>query len=115
MTDKRAVSELLRGLRLYESNATLCRRFEELMKEWSRAYPDVDIAQQIVRSHAWQFSNPSRRKKDQVRYLNNWLKREQQDVDNARAETHRPGGRRFASAGQQRGKFDGLARSVGNE
>ena len=65
---------------LYKSCKPLCNRWEELKVEWARAYPAVDLNKTLAESHAWQMASARHRKVDQGRFLNNWMKRNQ---DNA--------------------------------
>ncbi len=71
------VPDALKGLQLYEKDATLCRRWPELFPLWCDAYPGLDVLAEVKVAHAWEVSNPKRQKKDKPRFLANWLKREQ--------------------------------------
>lgn len=55
----------------------LWRDFEELLAGWRKAYPGVDIPREIRKAHAWELSNPEKRKVNRVRFLNSWLARQQ--------------------------------------
>lgn len=46
---------------------------EMLIKEWSKAYPNVDVKSECSRARAWLISNTSKAKKDFKRFTNNWL------------------------------------------
>lgn len=72
------VHEYLRGLKLYEKDEKLNQRFWFLVEEWRLAYPDVNLKSQIAYSHAWLVTNGP--KKDYARYINNWLRRSQENA-----------------------------------
>lgn len=57
----------------------LVRRFDLLMLEWKRAYPDVNLDNQIQWAHAWLISS-GKKYTDMGRFLNNWLKNEQKKI-----------------------------------
>ncbi len=65
---------ILDGLKLYESNYELREKIGELMDAWKMAYPGIDIKKQILAAHAWEMSNPAKRKTHKARFLNNWMK-----------------------------------------
>lgn len=46
-------------------------------KQWSEAYPAIDIENQILRAATWLKANPKNKKKDYERFLVNWLSRAQ--------------------------------------
>ena len=68
-----AVPPELEGFQLYKADANLCRRWSELLPAWEQAHPDLDIPSEIAKAHAWEVSNPSKRKKDKPRFINTWL------------------------------------------
>lgn len=72
---------------------------EEQRDKWQAAYPAVDVDGQILRAVAWLDSNPKNQKSNVPRFLNNWLKREQ-DKAPSRAG---PGRRCGAGAGRTPG------------
>jgi hypothetical protein len=88
--EKCSVPSELTGLELYEVDDKLCSRFEKNMKAWKKAYPFLDVLQEIRKAHAWEMANPKRRKKDRARFIANWLSR----ADESRAKrgkANRPG------------------------
>jgi hypothetical protein len=68
--------ELL-GLELYEQDQKLKKRWNELIKAWIGAYPAVNICAEVRAAHAWEVANPTKRKLNRARFLNNWLARRQ--------------------------------------
>ena len=46
---------------------------EELLKMWSKAYPNVDIPVEKEKARAWLLSNTGKSRKDLKRFTNNWL------------------------------------------
>ena len=44
---------------------------------WLKAYPAVDIENQLARAAAWLIANPKNRKSDYPRFLNSWLTKSQ--------------------------------------
>ena len=72
---KRKEKNILSGLDLYEDDNKLCSEIDSLMETWTEAYPGVDIMAEIRKAHAWEMSNPAKRKKDRKRFLNSWLSR----------------------------------------
>lgn len=79
----------LEGLPLYAEDEKLCRRWAELLPAWRKAYPGIDILAEVRKAHAWEVSNPSRRKTDRPAYLRRWLAREQDKAPaRGRASSH---------------------------
>lgn len=68
------MSEVLKGLKRFENDFRLAGKIELLMSQWTIAYPHVDLKSQIQWAHSWLESNPTRAKKDNVRFLNMWMK-----------------------------------------
>lgn len=54
------------------------------VEEWVKAYPAVDVEQELGEMRAWSLSNPTRRKtmRGMTRFVNSWLSREQDRGDN---------------------------------
>lgn len=50
---------------------------EQDVQLWMEAYPAVNLKLQITQAAAWLVANPSKKKSDYKRFLNNWLKRAQ--------------------------------------
>ena len=46
---------------------------DELMKAWSKAYPNVDIKAENERARVWLLSNTNKAKKDFKGFTNRWL------------------------------------------
>lgn len=67
----------LTGLPLYENDQKLCRRWSELAQAWEKANPEVDVLAEVRKAHAWEVSNPSKRKRDRARFLGAWIARAQ--------------------------------------
>ena len=101
------VPDMLVGLELYEIDRPLCRKLPGVIAAWEAAFPGVDIKKTISVAHGWEVSNPKKRKRNKVRFLFNWLSREQ---DRPRTSPNQAGNvsRRFASADSQPGKFEGI-------
>jgi uncharacterized protein YdaU (DUF1376 family) len=53
---------------------------DELLRQWDRAYPAVNIDGELAKAAAWIIANPKNRKSNYARFLTNWLTRAQ---DNA--------------------------------
>jgi len=70
-----AIPPELKDLELYRTDENLLRRWPELYPAWKKAFPELDVLDQIRKAHTWELANPSRRKKDRPRYLTNWLNR----------------------------------------
>lgn len=47
------------------------------LSRWQSTYPALDVGQEILKAAEWLVANPSRRKKDNRRFLVNWLARGQ--------------------------------------
>lgn len=71
------IPEILQGLSLYEQDKKLCKLLPEALPQWQKAYPKVDIQAEIRKAHAWEISNPDKKKVNRMRFLNNWLSRSQ--------------------------------------
>ena len=67
----------LEGLELYESDKRLCDRWPDLIKNWQKAYPHMDVVAEIIKAHAWEIANPAKRKKNRPSFLGRWLSRAQ--------------------------------------
>ena len=48
---------------------------DKLIQEWQKAYPNVNIKEELAKAKAWLVSNTSKAKKDLKRFCNNWLAR----------------------------------------
>lgn len=68
------------GYKKFEQDSRLMKRILFLEQEWQRAYPSVDLQKQLGWAHAWLVSN-SKKYSDMTRFLNNWFRRCQQDID----------------------------------
>jgi len=75
--------EELQGLPLYASDSKLIGEWPKLLASWQVAFPDVDIASEIAKAHAWEVSNPQKRKRDRARFLHSWLSRAAKDRPDA--------------------------------
>ena len=64
----------------FKSDPRLMKRISFLEVEWRRAYPDVCLEKQIGWASAWLVSS-GKRYQDMARFLNNWFKRCQQDIE----------------------------------
>ena len=69
------IPEMLRGLFLYENDPKLCREFPVALPAWKRAFPNVDIAAEVAKAHAWEMSNSTKRKRERIRFIQAWLNR----------------------------------------
>lgn len=58
---------------------------QEIITAAREAYPLVNVEREIKRAAAWLVSNPTKRKKDAPRFLNNWFKGAQSDAEKNRA------------------------------
>ena len=48
------------------------------IEEWTKAFPAVDIKQEILIAEQWLINNPTKRKKNVSRFLTNWFSRIQE-------------------------------------
>lgn len=69
-------AELL-GLTLYATDAKLCQKWGEVYPLWQQTYKGINVLQEIRKAHAWEVTNPDKRKSLRVSFLNNWLSRAQ--------------------------------------
>ena len=74
--------EELRDLSLYSDRKihgvpALWRQWPVLFPAWKQGFPGVDVLREVRRAHAWEVGNPKKRKIDKVRFLTNWLSRQQ--------------------------------------
>ena len=67
----------LSGLELYAADKRLCEKWDVFKAAALQAYPGVDLLAEVTKAHAWETANPTRRKRDRVRFLNQWLSRAQ--------------------------------------
>lgn len=80
------MSEWLKGLRKFEQDLKLALKIDFLALDWARSYPHVDLKSQIQWAHSWLESNPAKAKKDNARFLNNWMKNEERRMRERRVE-----------------------------
>jgi len=57
----------------------------ELWDAWYEAYQLIDPQTEVDKAAAWVLSNPTRKKKDWARFLNNWLTKAQDKAERAKA------------------------------
>ena len=69
----------LQELPLYREDAKLCDRWDVLVEEWRRAFPDVDIYAEIAKAHAWEQANRLRR--NRPAFLNHWFSKAQWNAE----------------------------------
>ncbi len=67
----------LGALELYRTDEKLIRQFPTLLAAWRAAYPGISVEGEIRKAHAWEVANPSMRKKNRPRFLQNWLSKSQ--------------------------------------
>lgn len=67
------ISLFLAGLKKFENDPKLVRRIEILIYEWNRAYPNVNIKEQLQWAHAWLVSS-GKPYKDMSKFLNFWMR-----------------------------------------
>lgn len=70
----------LADLELYSVDTKLCAEWSTLVIAWRKAYPGVDVVQEVRRAHAWEVSNPAKRKIHRARFIASWLSRQQDRV-----------------------------------
>jgi len=70
---------------------------DPMISFWADAYPACDVVYELKRMAAWLVANPKKRKSDYARFINDWLKREQ---DNGGSKRNAVAGNRGA-AGKQ--------------
>lgn len=90
-------------LPLYEQDKKLCKKWHKLLASARTAYPGIDILAEVRKAHAWEVANPSRRKKDRVRFLNNWFSRAQDKPRQAEDVTKEDVHDFFAKRGKDKG------------
>ena len=64
----------------FAADSKLMKRAAFLEVEWRRAYPDVDFQNQAGWASAW-LCTSGKKYSDMARFLNNWFKRCQQDLN----------------------------------
>lgn len=84
--DKAVRDKLLDGLVLYQADPLLNRvdkagkiAVVELYRMFRTLYPNVDVPAQIKQAHAWEVTEPNRRKKNRASFLRRWMKKESAD------------------------------------
>lgn len=65
---------LLTGLSKFAADKTLSDRIGVLLMEWERTYTHIDVRSQIQWAHNWLLENPTKDKKNYIRYLGNWMR-----------------------------------------
>jgi hypothetical protein len=74
------VPEDLRDAPLLFEDPSLVKRWNELQGRWRRQCPAVEVKKEIARAHNWLVDHPERRRKNKVRYLDNWMQRAQEEA-----------------------------------
>lgn len=46
----------------------------QLIPDWEKSYPHIDVLSQVQWAHNWILENPKKDKKNYVRYLGNWMR-----------------------------------------
>ena len=95
------VPDALKDLELYRADSRLCRNWDLLFKAWSLAYPGIDCLQEVKAAHAWEVSNPEKRKKNRPRFLDRWLSR-------AQDKPHKLGHHGDSSLGDSEGRLEAV-------
>jgi uncharacterized protein YdaU (DUF1376 family) len=67
---------------------------KEQLKGWEDTYPGLDLNHELLAMEQWLIANPSKRKKQYERFINNWLKGAH-DKLGGRKVTRGPGGELF--------------------
>lgn len=62
----------------------------EQIERWKTAYPAVNIERNIAAANEWLRTNPAKRKKQNARFLNNWLARSQEKGGDIASNGYRP-------------------------
>lgn len=75
------VPKFIYDLELYAKDEKFVKRVSELIRHWGKTYKHVNVEAEIRKAHTWEVCNPSKRKKDRAKFLNNWLNRA--DTNNA--------------------------------
>lgn len=75
------VPQELKEFELYARDPQLCGNWPKLVSAWGTAYPGVSIAKEIRSAHSWQLSDPRRQKTKQARFIDNWLRRAQDNAN----------------------------------
>lgn len=60
---------------------------DEHFDRWRKAFPAVDVRASVLRAAAWLAANPANRKSNYLRFLTNWLTREQDRAPPQRSTT----------------------------
>lgn len=69
------------------------QRFQifQMIPEWQKSYPHIDVMSQIQWAHNWILENPKKDKKNYVRYLGNWMRNAEQRALERRTNVVRHG------------------------
>lgn len=70
----------------FANDSKLKKRILFLEVEWHRAYPLVDLSKQLGWAHAWLVTS-GKRYSDMARFLNNWYRRCQADLEKYQTST----------------------------
>jgi len=70
-----SIPEEIKGLKLYETNQRLICMLPEMIVIWKRVFKELNIAEEIKLAHAWEVIHASRRKKDKIKFLHNWMRK----------------------------------------
>lgn len=66
---------------LYAKDPHLCANWSKLLGVWNGTYPGVNVLREIKSAHSWQLSDPKRQKTKQARFIDNWLRRAQDNAN----------------------------------
>lgn len=62
----------------------------DLLADWQKAFPAIDVQNQIARAELWLNANPANRKSNYERFLLNWLTRAQDNAPRVGANGYPP-------------------------
>lgn len=68
------------------------RKWENITKEdaifWKETYPACDIKTELKKAKGWLVGNPNKKKKNYMRFINNWLSRRQESGGSFKGEKY---------------------------
>lgn len=73
------IPDELVNLSLYRQDEKLCAGWVEAYAVWRETYKGINVLQEVRKAHAWEICNPTQRKTQRLRFLNNWLSKAHTD------------------------------------
>lgn len=93
----------LNQIPLFGENEKFREKWEENYRTWLSVFTAINVWDAIRRCHAWEVANPRKRHKNKIRFVLNWLSRENRDMQ-VRVQNHYGGHGAYRPVESKKGK-----------